>query len=155
MSVRPRGVAFLRRHLGLVVLALTFTFGCAKDPTEVLLTVGVDTTVTQQITSLLVTLSWPTGTTSRVYQSLGAPAADADIPQFYFPALLDILLTADGVSGETQILVEGSDPTISDTVLANGTVTVPVASDKTTTTSVVLTAVPPPPTDDAGTADGG
>ena len=121
----------------------TVTAGCAKDPTELLLTVSVDSTVTQQITSILVTVNGATGGTSHIFQSLAAPAADAFIPAFYFPTSLDLLITKDGVAGDAQIVVEASDPTISDTVLARGALAATITAAKTTTASVVLTAVPP------------
>jgi len=117
--------------------------GCAKDPTDLQVYVGVDSTVTTPITSMRVTVACAQGVASHDFQALSAPAADANIPQFPFPALLDTQLSRDGVSGACQVTVDASDPTIDSTVLASGTVAATVPANATTKVSIILTAVAP------------
>jgi hypothetical protein len=154
-SSHRRRFAFARMATGLCVLASLGSAGggCATSPTEVLVTVSVDATVTQSVTSMTATLMGATGSTERVFQSLAAPPADANIPIFYFPTILDLLVTHDGVAGDVEVVVEASDPTMSEVVLARGLAPGTVTAQKTTTASVVLTAVAPPP--DGGGAGGG
>lgn len=123
--------------------------GCAQNPTELVVYASADATVTRAITSILVTVTGAQTTTSRVFQSLAAPTGDASIPDFYFPTVLDLQLTRDGVSGPVQIDVAGSDPTIDASVIATGSVAATLPPNKTTNVSVLLTAAPP------GTGGGG
>jgi hypothetical protein len=122
---------------------LAATGGCAQSPTELVVHTSIDPTVTQPITSILVTVTGVQTTTSRVFQSLSAAAPDADIPIFYFPTILDLQLTRDGISGPVQVDVAASDPTIDATVIATASAAVTLPANKTTTVSVVLTAAPP------------
>ena len=116
---------------------------CAQSPTEQVVFTSVDATVTRPITSILVTVTGAQTRTSRVFQSLSAPAPDADIPVFYFPTSLDLQLTRDGISGPVQVDVAASDPTIDDTLIATGSVAATLPANQTTKVSVVLTAAPP------------
>ena len=128
---------------------------CAQSPTELVVFASVDATVTRPITSILVTVTGAQSRTSRVFQSLSAPAPDADIPVFYFPTSLDLQLTRDGISGPVQIDVAGSDPTIDDTLIATGSVAATLPANQTTKVSVVLTAAPPATAGAAGAAGAG
>ena len=127
--------------LGALACALG-TAGCAKDPTELYVYVGADATVTQAITSILVTVTGTTNVTSRAFQSLDNAAPDADIPTFRFPAFLDLQLTRDGISGPVVVEVDASDPTMSTATLATASAPTTLQANKTTSLDVVLTAVP-------------
>jgi len=144
-SGRTLGRAFerTRARAWTIALLLAGTAGCAKDPTDLQVYVGIDDTVTAAITSMRVTVACAQGVASHDFQALNAPSADAYIPQFPFPALLDAKLTRDGVSGACQVTVDARDPTIDDTLLATGTVATTVPANATTKVSIILTAVPP------------
>jgi len=147
LSPRPAGARTPKASWVLAGL-LAGAAGCAQSPTELVVYTGVDATVTRPITSILVTVTGAQTTTNRVFQSLSAPTGDADIPIFYFPTILDLQLTRDGVSGPVQVDVAASDPTIDDTVIAAATVAASLPANQTTKVSVVLTATP------AGTGGG-
>ena len=142
---RARAVERTRARAWALALLAAGTAGCAKDPTDLQVYVGEDATVTQAITSMRVTVACAQGVATHDFQALSAPAADADIPQFPFPALLDTQLTRDGVSGACQVTVDARDPTIDDTILASGTVAATVRANATTKVSIILTAVSPSP----------
>jgi hypothetical protein len=116
--------------------------GCAKSPTDLQIYVYADANDMKPITSMLVTISCSQGVATHIFQSLSAPAADAYIPNFPFPALLDSQLTRDGVSGACQVKVDASDPTVDGTVLASGTVAATIPANATTLVNVTLTANP-------------
>ena len=136
--------AFARTPLRWCVLAGLAAAGCAQSPTELVVYTGPDPGVTiPPITSIMVTVTGAgAATTSRVFQSLGNATGDADIPQFAFPAVLDLQLTRDGITGPVQVDVAASDLTIDDTVLASGSITTTLTANKTTKVAVVLTATP-------------
>src|SRR5512144_2190163 len=97
------------RGLGLLAaLALT---GCAKSPTEMIVTVQADPAVTLPITSMAVSVR----TAADLYLgggmfiSLATPPPDAEAAAFYFPAQLQVSLASDSPAGDVSILIEGSD----------------------------------------------
>ena len=133
--------------------------GCAKDPTELYITVSLDGTPARPITSLLVTIDAAAGQTSRPFASLGAIPADANlyVAPFAFPTLLDYTIASDAtaISGAVTVTVEARDPFTDDTLLAHGMAMATVARGKTTTTAVALTLDAPPVTaPDGGVPDG-
>jgi hypothetical protein len=134
--------------------------GCAKDPTELYITVSLDGTLARPITSLMVTIDAAAGQTSRPFASLAAVPADASlyVAPFAFPTFLDYTIARDAtaISGEVTVTVEGRDPFTDDTLLAHGVAMATVAPGKTTTTAVTLTPDALPVTaPDGGVPDGG
>jgi len=143
----------LRQGLGLVAsLALA---GCAKAPTEIIVTVAADPAVTLPITSMFVDVTDGAGLHigGGMFISLATPPADAEVAAFYFPAQLQVALTSDAAAGDVGILIEGSDPTTDGVVTARGLGTGTVAPETTTQGAVTLLAVAPPVTD-GGVPDG-
>jgi hypothetical protein len=131
--------------------------GCAKDPTELLITVSLDGTSARPITSLDVTLDAPGGRVARRFASVGAVPDDADVASFAFPAYLDYLISNDAtaISGAVTVTVEARDPLTADTLLAHGMGMATVVRNKTTATTVALTLDAPPVTEpDGGVSDG-
>jgi len=143
------------RALGCALVGLLGAAGCAQSPTELVVFAGADATVPPAITSIQVTVTSADKTTTRVFQSLGAAAPDADIPLFSFPTFLDLQLTRDGISGPVQVDVAASDPTVDDTVLASASIATTLAANKTTKVSVLLTATPSAGAGGAGGGAGG
>lgn len=133
--------------------------GCAKDPTELYITVSLDGTPARPITSLYVTLDVPDTRIARPFASLGAfpPDANLDVAPFMFPASLDYLIPSDAtaIAGEVTVTVEARDPFTDDTLLAHGMTVATVAHGKTTATAVALILdAPPVAAPDGGVPDG-
>ena len=129
--------------------------GCAKDPTEILITVSADATLTLPVTSLAVSVTDSAGTIlgGGMFVYLAAPPAGADVAPYVFPATIQVALLSDARAGEVAITAEASDPTTTDYVLARGVGAGTVAPRSTTQGTVTLTAVAPPPPD-GGVVDG-
>jgi hypothetical protein len=131
---------------GLGLLAALALDGCAKAPTEMIVTVQTDPAVTLPITSMAVSV---TGAAEQYlgggkFISLATPPADAEVAAFYFPAQLQITLASDSPAGDVSILIEGSDPTTDGVVTARGVGTGTVTPQATTQGTVTLLAVAPP-----------
>jgi hypothetical protein len=144
----------MRRSLGRTVLGLTLASalalgtGCAKDPTELVLTVTLDGTPARPITSFEVTLDAAGVKTSRLFEALGPLPADAYVPPFVFPATIRYLVPNGGIRGVVGVTVNGSDPLTNTAVLATGTGEALVQDHKTTSATIALNTVAPP--DDGG-----
>ncbi|HEX2660434.1 MAG TPA: hypothetical protein VHU40_19270, partial [Polyangia bacterium] len=98
---------------GFGLLAALALAGCAKDPTEIIVTIDADPAVTAPITSLAAYVSDATGAQlgGGMFISLATPPADAQVAAFYFPAQLQIALASSAAAGDVSISIEGSDPT--------------------------------------------
>jgi hypothetical protein len=120
--------------------------GCAKAPTELLVTVLADATVILPVTSLSIEVTDATGNHLKggTFISLAAPPPDAFVAAFAFPATLQVALPSNAPIGEVFIVVEGSDPTTTPYVLARGIGAGTVAPETTMQGTVTLTAVPLP-----------
>jgi hypothetical protein len=129
--------------------------GCAKDPTEILITVSADSSLTLPVTSLAVSVTDPAGRSlgGGVFIYLAAPPAGAPVAPYVFPATIQVALSSDAPAGDVAITVEASDPTTTDYVLARGVGAGTVAARSTTQGAVTLTAVAPP-APDGGVVDG-
>ena len=123
--------------------------GCAKAPTEIIVTVTADPAVTRPITSMAAYVTDTAGLLlgGGMFISLATPPADAEVASFYFPAQLQIALKSNAAAGEVGILIEGSDPTTDGAVIARGEGAGTVAPETTTQGAVTLLAVAPPVVD--------
>jgi hypothetical protein len=132
--------------IGLAVLALA---GCAKAPTEILVTVSVDPAVVLPITSLTVTVTDAKGGLlgGGSFAALALAPADAEAASFYFPVQLQVGLPGNVATGDVGILIEGSDPTTDGVVIARGMGAGSVAPQTTMQGTVTLLAVAPPEVD--------
>ena len=139
--------------IGLAILALA---GCAKAPTEILVTVSVDPAVVLPITSLTVAVSDANGSPlgGGSFAALALAPADAVAASFSFPVQLQVGLPSNVATGDVGILIEGSDPTTDGVVIARGVGTGSVAPQTTMQGTVTLLAVAPPEVD-GGMPDGG
>jgi len=140
-----------RRSLSRTSLGLAFALGltasCAKDPTELILTVTLDETPARAITAFKVTLDAAGVRTSRSFVAVALAPADADIAPFGFPATVRYVIPSDTIQGAVDVTVDGgdTDPITSMTLLATGTGQALVQNHKTTTATIALALVTPPP----------
>lgn len=146
-----------RNIFGLVLAsALGLAVGCAKDPTELILTLTVDGTPARPITAFKVTLDAAGVKTSRGFVALALAPADADIGSFTFPATIRYLIPSGTIGGVVDVSVEGgdSDPITSATLLATGTGQALVQDQKTTSATIALDLISPPNNGGNGGAGG-
>ena len=132
--------------MGLALLALA---GCAKAPTEILVTVSADPAVIVPITALTVAVTDANGgfLGGGSFAALALAPADAVAASFYFPVQLQVGLSGNVAAGDVGILVEGSDPTTDGAVVARGVGAGSVAPQTTMQGTVTLLAVAPPEVD--------
>jgi hypothetical protein len=152
---RHRGPALVGATLAVLAAGLS---ACAKNPTELVMTVTIDATPSKPITSLAVTLDASGNRTGRNFAALGPIPADAHVAPFTFPTIIDFLIAndADSIVGNVAITIEGSDPLSSDTVLARGVGAAVVNHAARATAEVAMMVIAPsmPGDPDAGTPDG-
>jgi len=151
----------MRRSLARNVLGLLLasalglaTTGCAKDPTELILTLTVDGTPPRPITSLEIKLDAAGVKTSRLFAALAYAPADASVAPFTFPVRIRYLIPNEAIRGVVDVTVEGSDPTVSAAVVAAGMGQGVVQDHKTTTAAVALQVITSPGAGGAGGAGG-
>lgn len=122
------------------VIALNALAGCAKNPTTIVVGVGIDSTVPPVLILAVdvVSVADPTSTASSHLTS-SAPSDAGDRPgPFYFPLLLPVSVDA-SFAGPVTVTVEGLDWT-SYAVIATGNTTADVVAQQSTSADIVLTA---------------
>ena len=134
------------------MIALNALAGCAKDPTTIVVGVGIDSTVPPVLILGVdvVSASDPTKTaSSRLSSSTPSDAGDRPGP-FYFPLLLPVSVDA-SFAGPVTLTVEGIDWDTA-AVIATGSVTANVVAQQSTSADIVLTAAGTPAGDGGGDA---
>ena len=136
--------------------ALSLGAGCAKDPTELVLTLTLDGTPARPITAFKVTLDAAGTKISKGFVAVALAPADADIAPFGFPATIRFLIASGTVDGVVGVTVDGgdTDPITSANLLATGTGQALVQTHKTTAATIALAAVMPPDNGGNGGAGG-
>jgi hypothetical protein len=137
------------------VIALSAFAGCAKDPTTIVVGVGIDATVPALLILGVdvVSVADPTKTaSSRLTSSAPSDASDRPGP-FYFPLLLPVSVDA-SFAGPVTVTVEGLAWT-SYAVIATGSSAADVVAQQSTAADIVLTATGAPAGDGGGDASPG
>jgi len=131
--------------------------GCAKDPTELVLTLTLDGTPVRPVTAFKVTLDAAGTKISKGFVALALAPADADIAPFGFPATIRYLIASGTIDGVVDVTVDGgdTDPITNATLLATGTGQALVQVNKTTAATIALSAVTPPDNGGNGGAGAG
>jgi hypothetical protein len=144
---------FVSRGLKLAaVIALGAFAGCAKDPTTIVVSLGIDSTVPPLLILGVdvVSNADPTLTASSRFTS-PEPGDAGDRPgPFYFPLLLPVTVDA-SFAGPVTLTVEGLDWT-SYAVIATGSTTAGAVAQQSTSADIVLTATGAPAGDGGGDA---